>query len=242
MQRRTHKERKNDAVSPVVGVMLMLVVTIIIAAVVSMYASGMYSTQEKTPTAAIETTIKSDGATSGMYYMKVLSVSNAIPTKDLKLITSWSTTEKNETEIIDGTTYTKGDKIVVTNVVLPYNGTNNTNYTTQRGTGTSYSFHSPIGWGPGVSGVLPTGTMKYTVDQYWGNYALTEGTSLRHTLSSAGGGAYSDGGVVGSGTDSMDAILGKGWWNLRPGDVVDVKLIYTPTNGLVYEKKVTVEA
>lgn len=34
-------ERKEDAVSPVVGVMLMLVVTIIIAAVVSGFAGGL---------------------------------------------------------------------------------------------------------------------------------------------------------------------------------------------------------
>lgn len=38
-----------DGVSPVVGVMLMLVVTIIIAAVVSAFAGGMGSSQSKTP-------------------------------------------------------------------------------------------------------------------------------------------------------------------------------------------------
>lgn len=42
-------ERKNDAVSPVIAVMLMLVVTIIIAAVVSGFVGGMASTSEKTP-------------------------------------------------------------------------------------------------------------------------------------------------------------------------------------------------
>jgi len=50
--------RCNDpAVSPVVGVMLMLVVTIIIAAVVSAFAGGMGSEQHKTPQATI--TVKS---------------------------------------------------------------------------------------------------------------------------------------------------------------------------------------
>jgi len=39
--------RRNDAVSAVVGVMLMLVVTLIIAAVVSTYAGGMVSTNKK---------------------------------------------------------------------------------------------------------------------------------------------------------------------------------------------------
>jgi len=60
---RRNKEHKDDAVSPVVGVMLMLVVTIIIAAVVSGFAGGLASTQEKAPQAsiAISTSTLSDG-------------------------------------------------------------------------------------------------------------------------------------------------------------------------------------
>ncbi|EHQ36386.1 type IV pilin N-terminal domain-containing protein [Methanoplanus limicola] len=45
--------KNEEAVSPVVGVMLMLVVTIIIAAVVSAYAGGIGSTQQMAPQAAI---------------------------------------------------------------------------------------------------------------------------------------------------------------------------------------------
>lgn len=48
--------KKNDAVSPVVGVMLMLVVTIIIAAVVAVFASGVVTNQEP----AANTVIKLD--------------------------------------------------------------------------------------------------------------------------------------------------------------------------------------
>ncbi len=43
------KKQNHDAVSPVVGVMLMLVVTIIIAAVVSAYAGGLSSGKDKSP-------------------------------------------------------------------------------------------------------------------------------------------------------------------------------------------------
>lgn len=43
------KMKKSDAVSPVVGVMLMLVVTIIIAAMVSAFASGAVSEQRTAP-------------------------------------------------------------------------------------------------------------------------------------------------------------------------------------------------
>jgi archaeal type IV pilus assembly protein PilA len=49
----THKDR---AVSPVVGVMLMLVVTIIIAAVVSAFSGGLVTSQKKVPSASIQAT------------------------------------------------------------------------------------------------------------------------------------------------------------------------------------------
>lgn len=44
-----NENSRNDAVSPVVGVMLMLVVTIIIAALVSAFAGGLGSSTEQTP-------------------------------------------------------------------------------------------------------------------------------------------------------------------------------------------------
>jgi len=64
--------RKNDeAVSPVVGVMLMLVVTIIIAAVVSGFAGGLAGSQEKVPQASVVATefvIKGVRDTAGGVY------------------------------------------------------------------------------------------------------------------------------------------------------------------------------
>ena len=48
--------QSQEAVSPVVGVMLMLVVTIIIAAVVSAFAGGVVGTNNKLPTATISGT------------------------------------------------------------------------------------------------------------------------------------------------------------------------------------------
>lgn len=44
---------RDSAVSPVVGVMLMLVVTIIIAAVVSAFSGGMFASEKKTPQATL---------------------------------------------------------------------------------------------------------------------------------------------------------------------------------------------
>ena len=64
MQKRTSKALKSkntgeDAVSPVVGVMLLLVVTVIIAAVVATFASGLVTTQQTVPTLAADVKIVS---------------------------------------------------------------------------------------------------------------------------------------------------------------------------------------
>ena len=53
--------KKNDAVSPVVGVMLMLVVTIIIAAVVASFAGGLTENVEPIPTAIISAEFSQNG-------------------------------------------------------------------------------------------------------------------------------------------------------------------------------------
>ena len=54
-----HYSKNDDAVSPVIGVMLMLVVTIIIAAVVAAFASGVVDSTSSTPQAVIDSSLKS---------------------------------------------------------------------------------------------------------------------------------------------------------------------------------------
>ena len=72
------KSNKDDAVSPVIGVMLMLVVTIIIAAVVSAFATGLGGDTEMAPTAALDVTVYSNGN------VKITSLSGEqLVTKDI---------------------------------------------------------------------------------------------------------------------------------------------------------------
>ena len=54
----THK--KDDAVSPVIGVMLMLVVTIVIAAVVAAFAGGLATETESAPVAVLDADVYKD--------------------------------------------------------------------------------------------------------------------------------------------------------------------------------------
>ncbi len=229
------KMRKNtDAVSPVVGVMLMLVVTIIIAAVVSAFAGGMVSNQQKAPTGTFDCKIVNDGTWGGSgFTITVLGVSEPIPTKDVKITTSWKAS--------DGTT--NG-----TTITGPLPGNGNTHYGI-------YHYHSPLGFGAHIDGWKASG--QYAVTQDYGNYTLLAGTTMHNSPCGWGpstggygissdlrwqytdntGGTYESNGYM----DAMRAILGWDWEHLRPGDKVNVKLIHIPTGVVMFEKDVVVE-
>ncbi|MBO7387944.1 MAG: type IV pilin N-terminal domain-containing protein [Methanomicrobium sp.] len=87
----------DGGVSPVVGVMLMLVVTIIIAAVVSGFASGLGDTVQKAPTASYAFEIEAGGmASASVGYpieLRVLA-GDTIPSEDLQIITEYTVPEK----------------------------------------------------------------------------------------------------------------------------------------------------
>jgi FlaG/FlaF family flagellin (archaellin) len=85
-----HMVRAEDAVSPVVGVMLMLAITVMIAAIVSAAAGGLAATEKKAPSAILEVSIYAakeyGGCTIPSMTVKHIS-GNALQTKDLQLIT-----------------------------------------------------------------------------------------------------------------------------------------------------------
>jgi len=93
----TKRTVQEHAVSPVVGVMLMLVVTIIIAAVVSAFAGGMGSGAQKAPQASIEVKINTaaddtmGGSDTIMTFTELSG--DPIPTKDLAIITYYQNKE-----------------------------------------------------------------------------------------------------------------------------------------------------
>ena len=227
MQKRTSKALKSkntgeDAVSPVVGVMLLLVVTVIIAAVVATFASGLVTTQQTVPTLAADVKIvamSGTSASSGVFEMTVVAVSEDIPTKDLKLVTKYTTKDKDGNSISGG--------------AVVYGKVNNTKYSSVwKGETKNYEYVSQLGFGSGVQGTAVT-SGQYGENQWFGNYALTEGTYMQNN------GALST--VKNGETDGLDAILGKEWRNLKSGDTVDVTIIHVPTNGVIYTNTVTVE-
>lgn len=222
--------KENDAVSPVVGVMLMLVVTIIIAAVISGFAGGLAENKDRAPTATFEIKISNDGSWGGSgINIRCLSVEEPIPTKDLKIVTQW----RDEDGVLKETVITKSDSA-------------NTHYDGKE-------YMAPLGFGPGVQEWVTYGTFPH--EQNFGNYTLMAGTNL-HTIALGSSVSYGGYGVDpttrfeytdGTGwttaddIDGMMAMLGEDWYELRQGDVVKVKIVHVPTGGVIFEKDAIVE-
>jgi FlaG/FlaF family flagellin (archaellin) len=257
--------RNERAVSPVVGVMLMLVVTIIIAAVVAAFAGGLVTSQKAAPTLAMDVKIINTGTYLGSgFYATVNGVSTPIPTSDIKLVTSWTTTNRTNGQPISGGNTSLPN---VQNVYYHFSGSH---------TATKYGV-APFGVGPGVGAngsysvgstdSNPTNPFTYYA-QHFGNYTLMQGTSLfafpagasaMSSIGSVGVTSNADGGygITGSSyytytpstsgsswqpgdTDMMQAVLGFGWQNLKPGDPVNVKVIHVPSGKVIYQKTVYV--
>ncbi|MFH0968576.1 MAG: type IV pilin N-terminal domain-containing protein [Methanobacteriota archaeon] len=82
---------KEPAVSPVVGIMLMLTVTLILAAIISGFTGGIAKNQQKPPQLLFEATLvhDADTHTSSFLDIRIISISEGIPSRDLKLQTEW---------------------------------------------------------------------------------------------------------------------------------------------------------
>ncbi len=83
---------QDDAVSPVIGVMLMLVVTIIIAAFVASFAGTFGETAQKTPSAALDVKIVSNGGVDKDQYVMLIEhlAGDPIRTKDMRILSYYS--------------------------------------------------------------------------------------------------------------------------------------------------------
>jgi FlaG/FlaF family flagellin (archaellin) len=254
-------KNSDDAVSPVVGVMLMLVVTIIIAAVVSGFSGGLIGgNNQKAPTLTMDVKISNTGSWIGSgFSATVTSVSEPIATRNLKLVTSWKTTDRDTGASLSGG-----------NTSMPF--VKNVNSPAVGGAGLIAS-NAPYGWGAGVNST--TGAQDVVnpfskPDQQFGNYSLVQGTGLTalpygsySTTAIAGATGQSDQGGYGiptsvnSGsngafkyttggsfvTESLDAtqaVLGTKWENLRAGDTVNVRVIHIPTGKVIFDKDVIV--
>lgn len=265
MEHRTKMKRCDDAVSPVIGVMLMLVVTIIIAAVVSTFAGGLANSQESTPAITLDVSIKNSGGWATSYFKAdVLSVSEPIDTAKVKLITRWSTTSKEKVEYITpgNTTETRNKGDLISGGATVQSAGNDSNVLGW--TGGKFGVNTTYGdgngtapWGYGMGVQEPNSGKPNAVSQQFGRYSLIGGTIMKTYPAGQSGGfgvasgtsgygietpyVYTDWGYNSTTTvDGMQAVLGQNWEHLRSGDTVNVKMIYIPTGAVIYDRNVVV--
>lgn len=158
-----HSSLNSEAVSPVIGVMLMLVVTIIVAAAVSAFAGGFASDQKKTPVAQIDVQLK-----AGQDYPRLVFThlgGDPLKTRDLKIITyfqgyqSYSGAAGGGRTVLDVRKHTTDGSLDPT---VPANNYDAADY--NAGTG---SFISNDGYPCTVSNGKPV--------KYWGNSTMMSG-------------------------------------------------------------------
>ncbi|SCL74259.1 hypothetical protein L21_0127 [Methanoculleus chikugoensis] len=213
--------------------MLMLVVTIIIAAVVSAFAGGLTETQKAAPQLTMDVAIVNTGHSGSSYILfDVKGTSEPIPTKDLKIATSWTKASGE----MGGGVCTVGEWN--TNVAIPGHEEH------------GFKYNSPIGFGKGVQGKQGINTTTYGTGQYFANYTLVAGTTMKSSPAayemSGYGATDSYKYAVGeywkeTNIDGMMAILGKEWSKLRAGDTVDVRVTHIPSGKVIFTKTVGVQ-
>lgn len=205
-----------QAVSPVVGVMLMLVVTIIIAAVVSAFAGGLATGKEKAPQASLETHIQLNGGMSGTDPSMTIKHLGGDPinTRNTKLVTSWA----------NGT----GIYHVASTVAAVYNATS--------ATYDQSSLNVVYGSGPTVYNepyLIVAGTYPSSDNTLWfGNYIMRAGDVIKVDMNLATG-TY--GNTVTDKPVIRDADL------LTGNEIVNVKLIDLISGSAIYDKNIVVE-
>ncbi|OPY37812.1 MAG: hypothetical protein A4E35_01094 [Methanoregula sp. PtaU1.Bin051] len=222
-----------DAVSPVIGIMLMLVVVIIIAAVVSGFAGGLVTGGDKAPQISAECRIVNGGTHQNSEFdCAINGASEPVLTRDIEIATSWRAS--------DGTT--GGSRITGPNVST--GSFANTHFY-----GGTTTYHSPLGFGTGVN--RSSSGSPFYPDQMYGNYSLTIGTRMHNVPYGYSGGygvtpstryQYTSGSRYNYDTDmdGVQAILGREWWHLRAGDIVKVKMIHRPSGKVIFDQNIPV--
>lgn len=201
----------NSAVSPVIGVMLMLVVTIIIAAFVAAFAGGAADSASVAPSASFDVNILSgQGAAKDQYVMLVKHLGGeSIPSGDLQIISYYTSSDGKQvlSGAIGRTTQAIAAGQIAENAVrIPYltdiaigstgeDGTNFGEYTFKAGD------------------VISTGNSKGTAVAVFGTLTSQVGTVNADTYKNYG---------------------------FKKGSKVEVEIIHTPSQKSIYKKQVTV--
>ncbi len=228
------KERES-AVSPVVGVMLMLVVTIIIAATVSAFAGGLVGSADKAPQAAFDVNIKTTQQWG--YINPTLAITHLggdpIDTSRTKLVTSWTNRTTKEinyratTKLADSPTEQEYMSGLYVNLSL-VNANANSSY---------YKYQEPYFVLPKD---MPADGQGEESSLWFGSFILHAGETMKAeaSLSDYETHVYYDYELSTNGYKDYSVI--KNAKLLSGKDIVNVKLIDIPTGNVIFDKDIPV--
>jgi len=247
IQKRT--EQKDSAVSPVVGVMLMLVVTIIIAAVVASFAGGLVTNTEAAPVASLDVNIYSadylqmSAAYSGNYAPDFTIDhlgGDSLNTADLKLVFHW--TNKTTSESYTAT-YTYGNATGVRPIT--YESVDYQGNLTNGSTGSALYVNdknyasSTTQWG---NVTISTGDHVQTFANYLTMTVDHTGSPFMDALFGSGvmdETGYTESTNSGLPTCTYSGGVMDGW--LTKGNAVQVTILHVPSGQAIYDKEVYVQ-
>ena len=218
------KERES-AVSPVVGVMLMLVVTIIIAATVSAFAGGLVGTTDKAPQAAFDVKIVNTyWAGSGNDVTMTITHlgGDPIDTARTKIITSWTNKTTNDPNYRETTALPASETPQEYNVTTGKTVKLDLSYANV--VTSNYKYQDPYF-------VIPKVMPADDPTLWFGNFILNPGDIMK----AEGSISYWN-----DETTYKDHSLIKDAKLLSSRDVVNVKLIDIPTGQIIFDKNIYV--
>ncbi|MEA1984584.1 MAG: type IV pilin N-terminal domain-containing protein, partial [Euryarchaeota archaeon] len=225
--------------SPVIGVMLMLIVTVILAAAVGSHTSGMLTSTSPAPMATFEVHIardmstQVDGQNTTISYMYIKEVTgNSIPTTDLRIVTDNPHARGNVTimEISPGmeNTYYRSS------------------YPSQLAENSGYRAGTSPYWSNREGEVFGLGSEDSRARNF-GNYTLRSGVCMV---------ADEYGGYTGGTWDPMDGEYDMAiglpttatgmqacfadWDSVSTGDIVNVRIMHIPSRTMLFRSDVEV--
>ncbi|MCZ0861750.1 type IV pilin N-terminal domain-containing protein [Methanocorpusculum vombati] len=211
---RNHRPKNQDAVSPVVGVMLMLVVTIIIAAVVSSFASGLGTTSEAAPAVSLGISISSSNVGDSAKYVTIDHLGGeTLNTKDLQIISTYTVPGNVMKQVVSNAEKVIKHTIDGSMDPIPENDLNND-------TGLGYP------WIPQKTNNDDI-VSKRTADGTFGTAVLISGSSLRFDRS------Y----FLGFDTEDEDVLKDYGF---ATGTKTHVTIVHLPSGKTIYDRDVVI--
>ncbi len=215
--------RDDDAVSPVIGVMLMLVVTIIVAALVASFAGGLGSTMEKTPSAALDISIDMTPNMDLQYGPLMLFRhigGDPLDTKDLQIIFEYTIPQyQNKKKLTDGGKVIKrtiDGSIEPGSVIWDPDESPFVHQTTNEGRNPTINAMNSLNWAD------------------FGTFVLAPGREMQSVSGIVGSGLNGyDGFENLIGFDYKDAKFGFG-----DGSKIHITIVHTPTGKVIYDKDV----